>query len=353
MSAPQVNWDELASLADKLKQPGAGPGSVPESEWRNIETALDALLSVQDWSGIVRLRKIFTPLIARDTVGVLPIFKRLTQEAITAAERIGDIKELAHFLGAEGHNLHRQGYHRKAISAFEKSSALYREIGESFESLKNFYMTSLCHRALGNYQLARQVLEQVLNEVDKDDPWRGNLLQVMAWLAQDDGQLQYAEQLLREALHLQEQTQDPDILMAGTLADLGEVVGLQNRVTEAKELFEKSLAILRIYYGQYDRQEARTKLKLSELLLREGKYTEALCLLNEADDRIRGYGHYYDLLWRIEMARAIIFFRQKKLGSVVRKMRAVLRYRKELGLSNRLFAQQLISRLRKGIGLPR
>ena len=352
-STTQVSWEELTSLASKLEKPGTGPGSVPETEWRLIETALDTLLAAEDWNGIIRLRKIFRSLIARDTVGVLPLFKQLSYEAMTAAEQVGDKKELAHLLGADGHNLHRQGYHQEAIEVFEKSSRLYQEIDESFESLKSFYMTSLCYRALGNRSLARQILKQVLLKVDKDNPWRGNPLQVLAWLAQDDGQLQYAEQLLRESLDLQRQTKDPDILAAGTLADLGEVVGLQKRNVEAKELFERSLAILKIHEGQYDRQEARTKLKLAELTMREGNYAEALRLLDSADDKIRGYGHYYDLLWRIEMTRAFVFLRQGRWGGVIRKMRVVLHYRRELGLANKLFVQQLVNRLRVGTGLPR
>lgn len=353
MPAPPIRWDELTSLSERLLEPGSGPGSVPETEWREIEIALDALLAAQDWVGVIRLRRTFRALVARDTVGVLPVFRRLSREAVVAAERIGDIEEQAHLLGAEGHNLHRQGYHHQAISAFEKSSSLYREAGIPFESLKNFYMTSLCYRALGDAQQAQRILDQVLQEVPKGNPWRGNPLQVMAWLAQDEGQLRRAEELLGEALNLQAQTSDPDILVAGTLADLGEVIGLQDRPAEAKALFEKSLAIIQSHQGQYDRQEARTKLKLAEFTVREGRNDEALRLLDEADDKIRGYGHYYDLLWRIEMVRALVFFRQGEWGSTIRKMRAVLRYRKELGLSNSLFARQLIKRLRLGVGLPR
>lgn len=353
MPEEQVDWDELAALADKLSQSGLSPGSVSQTEWQKIETALNKLSAAQDWAGIVRLRKIFNILIARDSVTVFPLFRRLSQEAIRAAEVIEDKVGLAQMLGAEGHNLHRQGYHREAIAAFEKSIGLYRELGETVRALENFFMTALCHRALENRGQARQVLEEVLRQVDKNDLWRANPLQVLAWLAQDDGQLPQAEALLREALHLYRQRQSTEIQVAGTLADLGEVVGLQSRTTEAKALFEESLTILKLYEGQYDRQEARTKLKLAELMIREDQYEAALRLLDQADDKIRRYGHYYDLLWRIETARSFAFFRQKKWGSAIRKMRMALYYRRQIGLSNTVFAKQLIRRAQLGIGLPR
>lgn len=72
---------------------------------------------------------------------------------------------------------------------------------------------------------------------DTDDPWRGNPLQIMAWLTQDEGDLPTSEKLLREVLSLHERGSDTDILIAGTLADLGEVVGLQRRFIEAIEYF--------------------------------------------------------------------------------------------------------------------
>lgn len=348
-----INWVELENLADQLGQAGVSPGSVSQVEWHKIETALDRLTAGEDWGGIIRLRQIYRPLIARDSVTVFPLFKRLSQAAIAAAERVGDSSSLAHFLGADGHNLHRQGYHREAIEAFERAAGLFQELGEPFEALKNFYMTALCHRALENRPQARRILAEVLQQVEADNPWRANPLQVLAWLVQDDGQLSQAEALLQEALVLYRQTPGAEINIAGMLADLGEIVGLLGRDNEAEQVFEESLAIIKHYEGQYDRQETRTRLKWAELKLRQGQYEAAHRLLNQADDRIRPYGHYYDLLWRIETARAFVFFRQKRWTSSMRKMRLALYYRRQLGLSNLAFARQLVRRVLWGLGLPR
>jgi hypothetical protein len=94
-------------------------------------------------------------------------------------------------------------------------------------------------------------------------------------------------------------------------------------------------------------------LKLAELLIRQGDSEAALRLLNQADDHIRGYGHYYDLLWRIETARAYAFFKQKRWGGALRKLRIALVYRQRIGLSNTAFAKQLVRRFLMGAGLPR
>lgn len=352
MSA-DIDWDALEKLAERASQSGESPGAVADTEWERLRQALAALQQAEDWSGILRLRKLFTGLLARDSAWGIAAVKNLDDAAIEAARRLDDAAELGHLLGARGHNLHRQGFHEESIAAFEESAVYYRQCGDAFGALKSIFMTSLCHRALNNREKARQILEDVLQQVGPDDPWRGNPLQVLAWLTQDAGDLPGTETLLREVLALHEQAEDADILIAGTLADLGEVVGLQGRMDEATEIFERSLAILQQYQGQYDRQEARSKLKFAELLMRQKRYDEALQLLDDSDDKASGYGHYYDLMWRIELARALIFLRKGRWREALLKGQMVLRYRRILGLSNWLLVKQLWQRLRAGTGLPR
>jgi tetratricopeptide (TPR) repeat protein len=128
------------------------------------------------------------------------------------------------------------------------------------------------------------------------------------------------------------------------LADLGEIVGILGRVQESSELFEESLTVLSKYVGQYDRQEARVLLKYSELLVHQKDYNIAMKLLNRADDKVSRYGHYYDLLWQIELAKAILFLQQGHITNCFTKLRSVLRIRKHLGLSNVMLAQHVMAR---------
>ncbi len=345
MSPYSINWLELESLAKRLADIGVEPGSIAEGEWRPLIQTLDDLLAANNAAGILRLRELFTPLLARDTFWGVAILQQLDEAAIQAARVTSDKAALAHLLGARGHNLHRQGYHQASIHAFDESAALYWEIGDSFPALKSNFMTALCFRALGDRARAYQVVAGVLEQTIPEDPWRGNPLQFMAWLIRDEGRLLEAEQFLQEAIQLHERTDDPDILVAGALADLGEIIGLQGRWLEARGYFEQSLSILLNQEGQYDRQEARTRLKFAELLIRMGDDEQALQLLAEADDKVRTYGHYYDLMWRIEIARMWIYLRQGRLHQALRKLRAARHFRRELGLPNTLLIRPIISRM--------
>lgn len=348
-----IDWDALQALADKAVRSGEGPGAILDTEWELLRHALDELKDAEDWAGIIRLRELFTGLLAADSAWGIPIIQALDEVSIEAARHLDDAAELGHLFGARGHNLHRQGFHERAIVSFEESAANYQKVGDSFGALKSIFMTSLCYRVLDNRPKAKSILTDVLQQVDPDDPWRGNPLQVMAWLTQDEGDLPGAEKLLREVLALHEQATNSDILIAGTLADLGEVIGLQGRFTEASEIFQRSLAILDQYRGQYDRQEARTKLKYAELLMRQKQFNKALLLLDEADDKISAYGHYHDLMWRIELTRALIFLRKGRIKEAILKGQMTLRYRRILGLSNWLLARQIVRRFLAGTGLPR
>ena len=284
----EIDWDALQALSEQATQSGESPGTIPDTEWERVRYALAYLQQTKDWAGVVRLRKLFTGLFARDSAWGIPVMRNLDDAAIGAGRHLEDATILGHLLGARGHNLHRQGFHEQAIIVFEESATNYQKCGDSFGALKSTFMTSLCYRALNNRTEARLILTDVLRQIEPNNPWRGNPLQVMAWLTQDEGDLPGTEKLLREVLALHERATDSDILVAGTLADLGEVVGLLGRVSEASEIFQRSLTVLDHYRGQYDRQEARTKLKYAELLMRQKKFDDALHLLNDADDKASG-----------------------------------------------------------------
>ncbi len=354
MSTSAIDWGELTALADRLSKPGVGPGSVPDVEWKLIERSLSDLQLAQDWVNVIRLREMFGFLVKGETTGGMVLVQQINEAAIQAAEQLKNRSLQAHYLHDSGENYHRQGYHKKSIDAFERSNALYKEEGEKFRALESYYFSSLPYRALGETARAQEILENVLRELPPDDAWRANPLQVMSWMTRDEGRFAEAEGFLREALELYKRNEGPESIHAvQTLADLGEVIGLQRKFSESSAMFEESLAIVEKFGGQYDRQEARTKMKYAEMLNRQKEYDRALRLLDEADDRIRGYGHYYDLLWRIELARVFAFFGKRQWGDALLKMRAVLRYRSEIGLPNSDFIRQFIKRSRWGTGLPK
>lgn len=144
MAESRVDWPELTAFAHRLGQPGQSPGAAPQPDWEKIDAALETLSANGDWSGIIRLRSIFKALLARDSVTATPALQRLSQMAIRAAEQINDKATLAHLLGANGHNLHRQGYHQAALAAFERSYHLYAELGQEFAALQNYCEPTRC-----------------------------------------------------------------------------------------------------------------------------------------------------------------------------------------------------------------
>lgn len=352
-NVPSVDWQQLMLLAEEASAPGGGPGAIPDERWQLVSQTLQKLIDAQAWTEVIRLRQVFSSLFARDTAWGMLELRTLDDAAISAARKTAALPMLAYLLGARGHNLHREGRHREAIEAFSEATEISKSQSQTFEAIKSEFMTALCHRALGRLQKARNIVDKVLTQIDTDDPWRGQPVQVMAWLVQDAGDLQQAERLHREALKLHKMIPDSDILIAGTLADLAEVVGFQHRSDEATALFQQSLQTLAVHSGQYDRIEARTRLKYAEFLQRRTEYQKALSQLDMADDLISRYGHYYDLLWRIELTRAVIFLKQRMAKATWRKIRSTLRYRRQLGLSNLMLLKQLVRRALAGTGLPR
>ncbi len=327
-----INWSELEQFVTRLSAPGVGPAAVLAAAWLPLEHAYTELLTQQDWEALIRLRLTLVPLYSRDSVTGLPLLQQIDDSAIHAAEVLQRNNDLGHFWGARGHNLHRQGFHEQASEAFQHSVQYYDLAGMSWPSLKSYYMLALCRRALGDGVGAMQILDDVLTKVEPDNPWRGNPLQVLAWLQRDAGDLISAEASLRSALALQQQTDDPDILVAGTLTDLAEVISFQGRDEEAVACFTRGLEIIRRQSGQYNRQEARTLVRYAEHLLRRRSHQDAKRLLDRADDLIRTHGQYYDMMWRLELANSRVYWQQGAWLLAARKLRSAVRYRNLLRL---------------------
>jgi tetratricopeptide (TPR) repeat protein len=376
ISIPDELQVELKTLAGEIATPGVDPTAFVEDQLLVIDEALQLLISNEDWQGVLWLRQLFNPLIARDTAIGIPQLQRVEEKAIEVARQLDDPAVLASFLEERGRNLHKQGYHQQAIEYFEEASEQYKAAGQQFLSLRSYFMTATCHRPLGRTQLAEHIIDNVLEQVALDNPWRGEPIHAKALLRRDEGKLDEAEDLIWQAIDfyrkqspdnsVEEQLTDQtsvstpwelahdsaDILISGALADLGEIKGLQGQPSEAKKFFEHSLQILAKYQGQYKRHQARTRLKLAEVLTFEGKYAETLKLLHITNDELcafdesaQGPGRYYDWLWRTELLEALIYFRTGYLNKSFKKLRVALMYRRELGLSTTYLLRQLLKRL--------
>lgn len=331
-SQPVVDWEKLESLTRTLAE--IGPGALQQSDWQHIDDALDLLEDRRDWPNVLRLRGMFSFLIRSETTAGEDSIVRLCSMSLKAARSQGDTHVAAQCLYDNGINLHLQGFHRESISAFNQAEEMFIGLGATKEALMCRYFSSLPHRALGHRDITRSILDDVLSAFPKDDPWRANPLEVRAWLARDDKKYREAEGLLIEALDLYSLSEGKSsVHYAQTLTDLGEVLSMQGKAMEAKSLFDESIAIFMTMRGLYARQEARTYLRYAELLNRTKEYDKALNLLDKADDKIRGYGHYHEMTCKIELARARAFFGKRDVLSSFRKLRMVLMYRDALKMS--------------------
>lgn len=354
---------KLSELAAEMSSAKADPSAFLEERLRIIDEALGQMLRVDDKVGIIWMRTLFNPLLARDSAIAIPQFQRLDDNAIACAEQIDEPATLAPLLDERGRNLHKQGYHNDALDFFNRATEQYQASNNDYQALRSYYMTASCHRAVGNVKEAQSVLDYVFSQTDPDDPWLGNPLQVQGWIQRNTGRLDEAEHSFLQALALQRRLDDPDtlrsqlnssdILVAGTLADLGEVAGLQGRAEEAQDYLYQSLTLLTKYGGQYNRHIARSSLKLAEVLIFDNQHRAAQKLLNEANDRIcasnqstTGAGHYYDVLWRLELLHGLIYIQLGELSKGLRKWRSAWRYRRNLGLTTGLLLQQIFTRLR-------
>lgn len=320
-------------MATRLLESGIGPGGLLDSEWVLISDSLTCLVESGSWDEIIRLREMFSFLIKGETTGGMPLVMNLNSASIAAAENLNKNTLVARYLHDSAENYRRKGYHKEAIRDFERSAILYKQEGNDRKALESYYFSSLAYRALGKRKYALEILNNVLEQLDPEDPWVANPLEVLSWLYRDDGKFSLAEQTLQRALDLFQKMEGVNNIHAvQTLADLGEVISRQGRFNEAEIVFNRSLNMIKNFQGQYNRQEARTMIKYAEMLNVKKDYGHALDLLNLADDKIRGYGHYYDSMIRIELARAIAYFGLERLGVSYRKFRMAAYYSKEINL---------------------
>ncbi len=346
---PTVGWDKLAEFVETMKASETRANYADEAAGL-INRAMASLSANKDWAGLIRLRRLFEFLGRGETLSLGPTLSELNRRAITAAQRIGDHVAAGQFLHDEGHALHRQGRHLEAIQAFDQSVAEYRRVGEAFRARESYYMTSLCHRALGNRRLARQIIEQVLTETG-DDPWRANPLIVLSWLVQDEGDLKQAEEIIRQAITILEQSRGPDDVLVGqSLSDLAEIVGFRGQYAEAHDIFQRVLAVFTKHSDQ--RLTARALLKQAEVYLRANRPDEAMTLLHQAYLAI-AEARYYDLMWRIYLAMAQVDLKRKDFAESVRHLRLALKHRRAIGLTDWALVKHYLARQRMGVGLPR
>lgn len=347
----EINWEKLKTLADKLAQSEGGPAQMQSEEYMLLKNYVNSLKDAQDWEGILRVRELFEHIFAQDTMSINDVFMEINKLAIQACETLRKDEQLAQFLSTSGQALHRMGMHKEAIEVFNRSYDLYMRAGKNFKANESLHMTALCLRPLGQTNKAREVLQKVMNSFEDDEPWLGHPLRTLAWLERDEKRFEEAENLIRKGLDNFIKSNAPENIIAEQLSDLAEIVGLQKRYKEAKDIFEESLSIFNRVGSKVVRQVARAQMKYAELELRMGNLSEALELLDKADTALRSLGPYYDQIWKIEMMCVNVHLRMGNWQLALRKFGSVVSIFGKTEMKPRDLIRQVVNRVKIGSGI--
>jgi len=324
-----VDWSELRALAGR---------DLHEAREEDVETIVAAVRTLHEagaWSELVELRELFAGVVAGQavTVGTLGRLRdELEAAAIQAAGALADPGTQGRFHFDRGHFLHQVGFHQEAIDAFDEAARLHRRAGDAGSALRALHMTALCLRALGRHAAAERVVDAVIEQAG-ESAWRAHPRQVKAWLLTDRGDQAGAERLLREALELHRAGDAPDHgdMLADVQADLAELLAATGRLAEAREAFRESLELLDSRPEPFDRLRAQTVRKYAAMVSATGDQRAALELLIPEERRS---AVYTDLLWKIELVLAAVYWRAGAPGLALLKVTLALGMRRRLGLRN-------------------
>jgi predicted ATPase/class 3 adenylate cyclase len=176
--------------------------------------------------------------------GHIPEGRRWLERAINLARDDAGVPLalLTHWLGVL---LERQGELEAALRRFERSLAIWRELGDREQQAKELNCLGFTHRNLGHLDTARSLLEEsiaIAREIGSDrrlDPALNNLGQAET----EAGNLDRAAQLLREALTLEQKRGDTvgAVIAQHSLA----IVSLRaGRIHEASEMLSGTFGYL-------------------------------------------------------------------------------------------------------------
>lgn len=347
-----VPWQQLHHIVEKMSHSAYGPGILQIDDINALAQSLHILEDTHDTDGILRLRHMCTPILERDSAWGIHILRRIDDTAIHVARSTQSTDQLARFLMARGHNLHREGRHDEALAVYHEAIACFTQCQDKDNALRATFMSSLCVRALQRHNEVVRIVDTVLHHLSHTSPWYDEPVLMQGRLTQDVGDISGAYMLMQNALHYARHSPEPRaiIRVAGILADIGEIDMLRHNYPDAERAFHESMTIINQFPGQYNRILARTLIKFAELRTQQHRWTDACAFLDRADDLVSRYGAYYDLIWRIELLRCYAYFFQLRWGYALRKFRMVWYYQTILHHMHGAVIWQVIQRLYRKLG---
>ena len=158
--------------------------------------------------------------------------RRWLQRAIelTAEDGGAPLAQLAHWLGVL---LQQQGEQQSSLSLLERSLAIWRELGDRDQQVRELNSLGITHHHLGDLDAARSLLEEsaaISREIGSDFRLAAALTN-LGQLESDAGNFDRATQVLQEALAIDRKQGD----MLGVALDQQSLAGVHLRAGRARE----------------------------------------------------------------------------------------------------------------------
>jgi tetratricopeptide (TPR) repeat protein len=158
--------------------------------------------------------------------------RRWLQRAIelTAEDGGAPLAQLAHWLGVL---LQQQGEQQSSLSLLERSLAIWRDLGDRDQQVRELNSLGIAHHHLGDLDVARSLLEEsaaISREIGSDFRLAAALTN-LGQLESDAGNFDRATQVLQEALAIDRKQGD----MLGVALDQQSLAGVHLRAGRARE----------------------------------------------------------------------------------------------------------------------
>lgn len=219
------------------------------------------------------------------------------------------------------------GNYERSLDYFLKGLRLNEELGNKEAQAYALNGAGYIYSTLGNNKNGVDFIQRAL-ELSKDfsvsHDLRSRVLESMAFVYVNDGQLDKAYETYIECLRISEQSSQS--MEGQALYGIGDIFVRQNRLDEAKEYFLKSLTILK---GTDKEAEANSLLHLGKLFLRQEDSKQAKEYFLEAlkvADEIKAKGVKY----KSHEALAELFEKEEDIHAFVKHYKLYHKYKSEV-----------------------
>ncbi|MGY6553053.1 MAG: protein kinase domain-containing protein [Wenzhouxiangella sp.] len=202
----------------------------------------------------------------------------------------------AEMLGVFGGVHEARGQHRDAIALYEKGLAVLAAGAAGQQGLRQRLLRDLAFSRfnLGEYAEAAASLERLMADADDEPLLLAQALNLRANIARDTGRIEAAERDYQQALAIYREIPEQRIELSTVLINFGNVLALQRRLSQARELFEEGLAIRRADLGEEHPWTTIPEGNLAWVLMSSGDLAGAEALYRKALDlRLNSFGEVH------------------------------------------------------------